>query len=81
MNASVGDIIGTINSEFSIKSSNKDIEYRFYPQNHSVARAAYGQPCIPYEYTAPSRVGFFSGFFPVQLVLTDVSYASRRIGY
>lgn len=55
LNASVGDII----------------EYRFYPQNHSVARAAYGQPCIPYEYTAAGRIGFWSGFFPVQLVLTD----------
>lgn len=39
-----------------------------------MARAAYGQPCIPYQYTAAGRVGFWSGFFPVELVLTDVRF-------
>ncbi|TVY46964.1 putative GPI-anchored cupredoxin [Lachnellula occidentalis] len=48
------------------------IEYRFYPQNHSVARAAFGSnPCIPYEDTGPGRVGFWSGFRPVALVLSN----------
>ncbi|TVY20065.1 putative GPI-anchored cupredoxin [Lachnellula arida] len=48
------------------------IEYRFYPQNHSVARAAFGSnPCIPYEDTGPGRVGFWSGFRPIALVLSD----------
>ncbi|TVY22544.1 putative GPI-anchored cupredoxin [Lachnellula hyalina] len=48
------------------------IEYRFYPQNHSVARAAFGSnPCIPYEDTGPGLVGFWSGFRPVALVLSN----------
>ncbi|KAG4440393.1 hypothetical protein IFR05_004133 [Cadophora sp. M221] len=48
------------------------IEYRFYPQNHSVARAAFGnEPCIPYELTGPGRVGFWSDFHPVALVLSN----------
>jgi hypothetical protein len=47
-------------------------EYRFYPQNYSVARAAFAQPCIPYEDTGPNRVGFWSGFQPVALVLSNV---------
>lgn len=56
VNASVGDII----------------EFRFYPQNHSVARAAFGpNPCIPYEYSGDGRVGFWSGFKPTALVLND----------
>jgi hypothetical protein len=47
-------------------------EFRFYPQNHSVARAEYEFPCIPYEYTGVSKVGFWSGFHPVDIVLPDV---------
>ncbi|KAE8445896.1 hypothetical protein EG329_012675 [Mollisiaceae sp. DMI_Dod_QoI] len=48
------------------------IEYRFYPQNHSVARAGFGnQPCIPYEDTGIGLVGFWSGFQPVALVLSN----------
>ncbi|KAH8593551.1 hypothetical protein B0O99DRAFT_495295, partial [Bisporella sp. PMI_857] len=55
-----------------IKANVGDIvEFRFYPQNHSVVRSAYKQPCIPYEYTAPGRVGFWSGFVPTQLVTTN----------
>lgn len=37
------------------------VEWDFYPLNHSVVRAAYGFPCIPYENTAQNRTGFFSG--------------------
>ncbi|KAM3086830.1 hypothetical protein ACMFMG_000953 [Clarireedia jacksonii] len=44
------------------------IEFRFYPQNHSVARAEYKQPCIPYEYTGAGKVGFWSGFEPIAIV-------------
>ncbi|KUJ11344.1 uncharacterized protein LY89DRAFT_689215 [Mollisia scopiformis] len=48
------------------------IEYRFYPQNHSVARAAFGpNPCIPYEDTGAGLVGFWSGFQPIAVVLND----------
>jgi plastocyanin len=48
------------------------IEYQFYPLNHSVVRAAFGPtPCIPYEWTVPGRVGFYSGFQPVSQVLAN----------
>jgi len=47
-------------------------EFLFYPQNHSVARTNFGQPCIPYEITGPGRVGFWSEFRPVQVVLSSV---------
>ncbi|PQE04002.1 extracellular serine-rich protein [Rutstroemia sp. NJR-2017a BVV2] len=47
------------------------IEFRFYPQNHSVARAEYGRPCIPYEVTGVNKQGFWSGFRPINVVLSD----------
>ncbi|TGO60481.1 hypothetical protein BOTNAR_0145g00060 [Botryotinia narcissicola] len=49
------------------------IEFRFYPQNHSVARAEYGsnRACIPYEVTGINKRGFWSGFHPINVVLND----------
>ncbi|KAL6708308.1 hypothetical protein ACN47E_003232 [Coniothyrium glycines] len=43
-NVSVGDII----------------TFEFYPPDHSVARAAFGSACVPYEYTGKNKVGFWS---------------------
>ena len=43
----------------------------FYPANHSVARAEYLYPCIPYELVNPGKMGFFSGFHPVDAILSD----------
>lgn len=43
-NVSVGDII----------------TFEFYPPDHSVAQAEYGNPCVPYEYTGKNKVGFWS---------------------
>ena len=48
-------------------------EFQFFLRNHSVGRAEYGQPCIPYEDTGENKVGFYSGFFPVNRILTIVS--------
>jgi len=45
------------------------IEFDFYPLNHSIVRAEYGFPCIPYEMTGSGKTGFFSGFNPVDKVL------------
>ncbi|KFY09873.1 hypothetical protein V491_07933 [Pseudogymnoascus sp. VKM F-3775] len=57
----------------TILANVKDVvEFRFYPQNHSVARAEYKHPCIPYEYNGVNKVGFWSGFQPVNVVLQDV---------
>ncbi|KAF2454470.1 hypothetical protein BDY21DRAFT_104817 [Lineolata rhizophorae] len=47
------------------------IEFRFYPTKHSVVRAEYGDPCIPYEMTGRGKVGFFSGFFQQDTILDD----------
>jgi plastocyanin len=38
------------------------LEFRFYPQNHSVARSDFKSPCIPYEDTGIDRQGFWSKF-------------------
>ncbi|KIW50422.1 hypothetical protein PV05_12010 [Exophiala xenobiotica] len=47
------------------------IVFLFYPTNHSVVRAEYGYPCIPYEDTGVDKVGFFSGFKPVDAILPE----------
>lgn len=47
------------------------IEFDFYPTNHSVIRAEYQYPCIPYENTGVNKFGFFSGFKPVDAILPD----------
>ncbi|KAH7393016.1 hypothetical protein BKA66DRAFT_318641 [Pyrenochaeta sp. MPI-SDFR-AT-0127] len=43
-NVSVGDIV----------------TFEFFPPDHSVARAEFGSPCVPYEYLGKNRVGFWS---------------------
>ncbi|KAF2035214.1 hypothetical protein EK21DRAFT_84835 [Setomelanomma holmii] len=55
------------------------IEFRFYPANHSIVRAEYGFPCIPYEMTGSNKAGFFSGFNPVDKVLDDPPKYSIRV--
>lgn len=47
------------------------VEFEFYPKNHSVVRAPYKHPCIPFERLATDKVGFFSGFFPLDAILDD----------
>ena len=48
------------------------IEFQFFPPNHSVGRAEYQQPCIPYEDTGENKVGFWSGFYPLSKILDYV---------
>lgn len=47
------------------------VEFEFYPKNHSVVRAPYKHPCIPFERLETDKVGFFSGFFPLDAILDD----------
>lgn len=54
----------------------KVIEFTFYPANHSVVRAEYSFPCIPYEMTGPDKVGFFSGFKPISTISDTVCLSS-----
>ena len=51
----------------------RSAELQFFPPNHSVGRAEYQQPCIPYEDTGVNKVGFWSGFFPLDKILPTVS--------
>ena len=54
------------------------IRYHFYPKDHSVARAAYGVPCQPIEYTEPGHVpSFWSGFKIVDFPKTDVRTSQK----
>lgn len=55
------------------------IEFNFYPLNHSIVRAEYGFPCIPYEMTGSGKTGFFSGFNPVDKVLNNPPKYSIRV--
>ncbi|KAL1648778.1 Pho80p cyclin [Diplodia intermedia] len=55
------------------------IKFQFYPNNHSVVRAEYGYPCIPYEMTGIGKTGFFSGFNPVDAILDDNKSTSLEV--
>ncbi|KAK5017046.1 hypothetical protein LTR16_003190 [Cryomyces antarcticus] len=55
------------------------IQSQFFPPNHSVARAEYLSPCIPYEDTGVDKVGFFSGFQAVDAVLNNPPTYSLRV--
>lgn len=56
-------------------------EYQFFPQNHSVARAAFGNnlACVPYEDTGSNSVGFWSGFVPLSIIKSNVSCFSLTL--
>ncbi|QSZ29714.1 hypothetical protein DSL72_004231 [Monilinia vaccinii-corymbosi] len=68
-------LVGARGLEFTPKELSANvsdvIEFRFYPQNHSVARSEYKNPCIPYEVTGINKQGFWSGFHPINVVLND----------
>lgn len=56
------------------------IEFRFYPQNHSVVRAEFEHPCVPFETINRGSKGLFSGFFPVADIRDDVSLLDTKEG-
>lgn len=74
MTANVGDIIRKLSirpvTQVSLRAIDTDgflrPVFQFFPQNHSVARAEYQHPCIPYENTGANKVGFWSGFQPTK---------------
>lgn len=68
---SVGNGGFTFRPDVTQASPGDTIKFRFYPQNHSVVRAEYQFPCIPYEMTGKGKVGFSSGFKPVDAVLDE----------
>ncbi|RYP24970.1 hypothetical protein DL765_000198 [Monosporascus sp. GIB2] len=37
------------------------INFKFYGTNHSVVKAEFGQPCVPYDMIHPGEESFFSG--------------------
>lgn len=52
---SVGGTGHTFNPAVVQLSPGNVVEFAFYPTNHSVIRAEYKFPCIPYELTGESR--------------------------
>ncbi|ORY57851.1 uncharacterized protein BCR38DRAFT_413754 [Pseudomassariella vexata] len=44
-----------------VANAGDKILFKFYPQNHSVVRAEYKFPCVPYNYINPGGDTFFSG--------------------
>jgi hypothetical protein len=48
------------------------VTFEFFPLNHSVVRAQYRFPCIPYEDVVVGQAGFFSGLIPVSEISNDV---------
>lgn len=55
------------------------VEFDFFPPNHSVVRAEYEYPCVPYELTGKGKVGFFSNFKPVDAILSNPPKFSVRV--
>ncbi|KAL2271141.1 hypothetical protein VTJ83DRAFT_512 [Remersonia thermophila] len=55
------------------------IKFNFYPGGHRVARAAFGWPCIPYEYANINKPGFYTGIFTPQVVSNDPPSYSVRV--
>lgn len=47
------------------------VEFEFFPTNHSVIRAEYMYPCVPYEMTGKGKKGFYSGSYAVDAVLDN----------
>ncbi|KAL2180322.1 uncharacterized protein P884DRAFT_297008 [Thermothelomyces heterothallicus CBS 202.75] len=58
------------------------IKFTFYPAGdnpHRVARAAFGWPCIPYEYANINKPGFYTGIFAPQVISNDPPSYSVRV--
>ncbi|KAK8140241.1 hypothetical protein PG984_000307 [Apiospora sp. TS-2023a] len=55
------------------------VRFNFYPTNHSVARAEFRYPCIPYETVEIGRRGFYSDLMPVQAILNDPPHFDVKI--
>ncbi|RVX75231.1 hypothetical protein B0A52_00583 [Exophiala mesophila] len=68
---SVGGTGHTFNPAVVQLSPGNVVEFAFYPTNHSVIRAEYKFPCIPYELTGIDKVGFDSGFRVTDAILPE----------
>ncbi|KAF1961158.1 hypothetical protein CC80DRAFT_231264 [Byssothecium circinans] len=54
------------------------VHFEFYPPDHSVARAEFGSPCVPYEYTGKNKTGFWSDTQWVKTV-NDLTHFNLKI--
>ncbi|CAG8980925.1 hypothetical protein HYALB_00003784 [Hymenoscyphus albidus] len=73
--AEVGDIV-----EFrffplnhSVSSLFGGVQLWLAINNEKVAKAEFKSPCIPYEITGAGKQGFWSGFFPLNVIATPAS--------
>ena len=48
------------------------VTFQFYPTRHSVIKAAYGYPCVPYDYIDNGGDMFYSGWMPVTDITDNV---------
>ncbi|KAK6841301.1 hypothetical protein PG987_002161 [Apiospora arundinis] len=55
------------------------VRFNFYPTNHSVARAEFRYPCIPYETVEIGRRGFYSDLVPVQAILNEPPHFDVKV--
>ena len=57
-------LVGKGNNQYSpnalIANPGDIVTFQFYPTNHSVIKAQYGYPCIPYEDVVAGGQGFYS---------------------
>lgn len=67
----VGYLSWQFNPDTIIAKVGDVVQFQFFPPNHSVVRAEYEYPCIPYEMTGPHKTGFFSGFHYVPSVTEE----------
>ncbi|KAF2129036.1 hypothetical protein P153DRAFT_30543 [Dothidotthia symphoricarpi CBS 119687] len=51
------------------------VTFEFFPSGHSIIRAAYGSACVPFEYTARDRIGFYSGPMMIDKVSDTVLWS------
>lgn len=76
--AKVGDTLSMfmlISSSYPLLPVNlHPLGFVFYPGGHSVARADFKFPCIPYEYAGVHRTGFWSGTMTPQVATGSLWY-------
>ncbi|EON61768.1 hypothetical protein W97_00984 [Coniosporium apollinis CBS 100218] len=59
---SVGGIAHQFTPDRVLACKDDVVKFDFFPTNHSVVRADFDHPCVPYEMVGNNQGGFFSGF-------------------
>ncbi|KAK3619028.1 hypothetical protein LTR56_024283 [Elasticomyces elasticus] len=72
----VGEVLNSFNPTTITAAPGDIVQFNFYPANHSVVRAQFGSPCIPFDYVGDNTTGgFFSGMNALERIpLTPPSW-------